>query len=154
MSTKVKLRKQILVEKQIQFHFAKFVIIFSLATAVITSSAVFFTSFTLLGERLASVYPQGRLIEVFRQVWIAFGGIILISIPIIFYLSIRFSHRFVGPLPKIYRVLRDVGEGNFNQEIHLREKDELRELASVINSMIRNLRQRHPGSKKHANQKS
>ena len=134
------LRRTILVERGTQFRFARFVILFAIGTAVVTSTVVFLVTSSLLGERLAGVYPQGRLVEIFRKVYLLFGLVLLISIPAIFYLSIRFSHRFVGPLPKIYRTLKEVGEGNLDQELKLRKHDELTELAAVINEMIRNLK--------------
>ena len=135
-------RKKILVERGIQFRFARFVIFFAVGTAVLTSTIVFYTTASFLGERLADVYPHGRLVAVFRTVYLFFFGIILAITPLIFYMSIRFSHRVIGPLPKIYDVLRKVGEGDFNQSLTLRKNDELKELAAVINEMIQNLRKR------------
>jgi methyl-accepting chemotaxis protein len=135
-------RKRIVVHPRLQFKFAGFVMFLTFGTAFITSAIVFFTTFSILGERLASVYPQGRLIEVFRQVYILFGITLLAAAPVIVIVSLKFSHRIVGPLPKIYRILKGVGKGNFDQKLVLREKDQLSDLADVINQMIADLRSR------------
>jgi len=140
-------RRQIIIEPGIQFRFARFVILFALATAFVTSGIVFFTTFSLFGERLSDVIPQGRLIEIYRTVYLSFFGILLLAIPFILYFSLRFSHRIVGPLPKMYRLLRDVGKGDLEQYLVLRKKDELKELADSINDMIESLRSREQGRK-------
>ncbi len=128
-------RKRIIVQRKIQFRFAGFVILFVVGTAFVTSVTVFWTTFSLLGERLAQVYPQGRLVEVFRTVYLSFFAILLLASVVIFYLSIRFSHRIVGPLPKIYDFIRGIGQGEFERRISLRRSDELHELADALNEM-------------------
>ena len=96
----------------------------------------------MLGEKLAAVYPQGRLIEIFSRVYLAFFIDMLVLAPIIFVGSIIFSHRVAGPLPKIYRALREIGDGNFDQHLVLRKHDELKELTLAINAMVENLKKR------------
>ena len=135
-------RTKLLVDRAFQFRFARFVMAFAFGTALFACVTVFFTTFSLLGEKLAQVYPQGRLVQVFRTAYIAFGIDLLLTTPVIYYVSIRFSHRIVGPLPKIYTVLRKIGQGDFDQKVVLRKHDELRELAAVINEMADNLRAR------------
>lgn len=133
-------RKQVIVARDIQFRFARFVILFAVGTAFFTSLTVFFTTFSLLGDKLAQVYPQGRLIEIFKTVYLALAIDLLVAAPLIFLVSIRFSHRIVGPLPKIYDILRKVGKGDLSQRLTLRKADELVNLADVINEMIDNLK--------------
>ncbi len=135
-------RKQVLVDRGLQFRFAKFVIMFVFVACLLTGLTIFYTTFLLLGERLAQVYPQGRLVDIFRTVHIAFFVNLVVILPFIFYGSIVFSHRVAGPLPKIYQSLRSIGEGNFEVRLVLRKNDELRELADVINQMAKNLKER------------
>lgn len=133
-------RTQVIVQKDFQFRFARFVILFALTTTLVSCLTVFITTFSLLGDKLAAVYPQGRLAQIFRTVYLALGANIVLIVPVIFYVSIHFSHRIVGPLPKIYDALKRIGEGDFNQYIVLRKNDELRPLANVINEMVVNLK--------------
>lgn len=135
-------RKKYLVDRSLQFRFARFVMTFVFIACLLTGLTIFYTTFLLLGERLAQVYPQGRLVSIFRTVHIAFFVNLVVILPFIFWGSIKFSHRVAGPLPKIYQALRNIGAGNFDVKLVLRKNDELRGLADVINEMARNLKER------------
>lgn len=136
-------RKQILVVKKIQYRFAAFVILLAAGTAFLTSFAVFFTVLTVLGDKLASVYPQGRLAPIVRSAYLSFIVVFAVSVPLIVYLAIRFSHKVVGPLPKIYRYLMSVGQGIHPGKLVLRDGDHLHELAAAINQMADDLKSRN-----------
>ena len=133
-------RKQYFVQKAMQLRFARFVILFVFVSSILTGGVIFLVTFLLMGEKLASVYPQERLAPIFQSVYlwafVSLAGVI----PIIFYGSIVFSHRIAGPLPKIHRVLKEIGQGNFDQSLILRKHDELKELADAINEMAVNLK--------------
>lgn len=135
-------RKQYLVVRATQLRFARFVIAFAFGTALITGLTVFYTTFLMLGERLSTVYPQGRLVALFRSVHVALFIDLVLMLPVIFWGSIVFSHRFAGPLPKIYATLRRIGAGDFDTHLMLRKNDELGELTDAINEMAQNLRER------------
>ena len=135
-------RTKYFVNQGLQLRFARFVILFVFLSSILTSVTIFFTTFMMLGEKLAAVYPQGRLVEIFRSVYLAFFIDMLVILPAIFAGSIVFSHRIAGPLPKIYRTLKEIGGGNFNQRLVLRKHDELTELAEAINQMAANLKDR------------
>ena len=136
-------RKQYFIQRGMQLRFARFVILFALVSSFLTGGAIFLTTFMLMGEKLASVYPQGRLIDIFQSVYFWGGMSLLAVLPFIFWGSILFSHRIAGPLPKIYQALRNVGNGNYDVKLTLRKSDELRELADEINEMARKLRDGH-----------
>lgn len=135
-------RKSYFVERGFQLRFARFVLVFMVSACVATALIVFYATFTVLSTRLVGIYPQARLAEIFRSAYVAlFVGVLAVT-PVIFYGALVFSHRLAGPLPKIYRVLRGIGEGNFDVNLVLRKKDELKELAEVINDMAAKLKER------------
>ena len=135
-------RKKYFVERGLQLRFARFVILFVFVSSLLTGFTVFYTTFMILGGRLADVYPQGRLISIFQSVYLAFLANLLVILPIIFCGSIVFSHRIAGPLPKIYQALRQMAQGDFEVKLTLRKRDELKELADAINDVAMSLRQR------------
>lgn len=135
-------RSQVLVDRGLQIRFTKFVLLFVFIASILTGLAIFYTTFMMLGERLADVYPQGRLVTIFRSAHIAFFVCMVLILPVIAYVTILFSHRIAGPLPKIYEALRGIGRGQFDVNITLRKNDELRELVAVINEMAMNLKER------------
>ena len=142
-----KRRKKYFINVGFQLRFARFVILFAFASSVVTGLTIFYTSFLLLGEKLVQVYPQTRVVEIFRSVHIALLLDLLIVLPFLFIGSIIFSHRIAGPLPKIYQGLREIGQGNFDVRLVLRKNDELKDLATVINEMAENLKARDLGKK-------
>ena len=74
--------------------------------------------------------------------YLAFGLVLSMITPVIFYVALVFSHRIAGPLPKIYQTLRNIGNGQYEERLVLRKKDELKELADVINEMAAKLKER------------
>ena len=135
-------RKKYFVERALQLRFARFVLVFMLLSCAITAFAVFYSTFIILSEKLVGIYPQGRLTEIFRSAYAAFALCLILITPFIFYVALVFSHRIAGPLPKIYQALRNIGNGQWDERLVLRKKDELRELADVINEMAAKLKQR------------
>lgn len=135
-------RTQVITDRKLQMRFARFVIAFVFISAIVTAVAIFSTTFLLMGEKLANVYPQGRLVAIFRSVFIwaliSLGAVL----PFIYWGAIIFSHRIAGPLPKIYRALAAIGQGDFDQRITLRKRDELVDLANAINQMAAALKER------------
>lgn len=134
-------RKTYFIQHGLQLRFARFVVVFVLLASLLTGVVIFLTTFMLMGEKLASVYPQGRLTPIFQSVffWAFFS--VLAVVPFIFWGAVLFSHRIAGPLPKIYRALRNIGNGQYDVKLVLRRHDELKELADEINQMARHLKE-------------
>ena len=135
-------RTQYIIERGLQLRFARFVILFVFLSSFLTGAVIFATTFMMMGEKLANVYPQGRLIEIFRSVYMWVCISLAALVPFIFWGAIVFSHRIAGPLPKIYKILREIGQGQFDVKLVLRKHDELKDLAEEINLMAERLGQR------------
>ena len=67
---------------------------------------------------------------------------LLIALPLAYYLGLRQSHKVVGPIGRIIRMLDAIGSGDFSQRITLRPGDVLIDLAKAINRMAENLQKR------------
>lgn len=52
------------------------------------------------------------------------------------------SHKIAGPLYRLKKVVRLLGEGDFSNDFRIRRKDQLQDLASAFNDMIVKLRER------------
>lgn len=50
------------------------------------------------------------------------------------------SHKIAGPLYRLEKSAKDIGQGNLNLQIRLRSGDELQELAKTMDEMVRDLR--------------
>ena len=52
------------------------------------------------------------------------------------------SHKIAGPLHRFCRVFQEIGEGRYSDMVHLRENDELLEVADSIQAMMEKLKAR------------
>lgn len=57
------------------------------------------------------------------------------------------SHRIAGPLFKIEKSVKEIGDGNLNLRINLRSTDEITEMAATINEMTKNIKDHMEGIK-------
>lgn len=67
-------------------------------------------------------------------------SIALISIATAFVIM-YLSHRIAGPLFKMEKSVKEIGEGNLNLRINLRSTDEITEMATSLNEMKNNIRE-------------
>ncbi|MBI3324273.1 MAG: HAMP domain-containing protein [Candidatus Omnitrophica bacterium] len=68
---------------------------------------------------------------------------LVIALPITYYLGLRQTHKVVGPIPRMIRMLQAIGAGDFSQRIRLRPGDALVDVATAINQMTENLQKRY-----------
>lgn len=51
------------------------------------------------------------------------------------------SHKIAGPLYRLKKTMKELGEGNFSEDFKIRRLDQLQDLAAVFNSMLTKIRQ-------------
>jgi len=129
-------RTNYLVAKKFQLKFVGLILIFMFCVAFFTALTIYYQIWMLLGEKLANVYPQGRLVEILKQAnWGLFLRILLIS-PLVIILGIVLSHRIAGPIYRIRDIMDRVAAGEYNLRIFLRKTDELKDMAESINKVV------------------
>ena len=131
-------RRKYIIEKGLQFRYIGLVFALALIASIVTGWTVFATGWHYLGEKLASVYPQGRLVYVLKVTNLALVRNLLLISPLIFILGLLFSHRIAGPVYRISKTVGDISKGNLGLRIRLREGDELVDLADMINNLTDN----------------
>jgi signal transduction histidine kinase len=90
----------------------------------------------VLGEKLANVYPQGRLVGILKQAnFVLFMRLLLIT-PLVGILAIVLSHRIAGPIFRIKKTLDEIIKGDYSKRLHLRNTDELQDVAESINNLM------------------
>jgi signal transduction histidine kinase len=72
-------------------------------------------------------------------IWSLVGGLALLVFAIGI-LGIYFTHKVVGPVYKMKRLLKQVGEGNLHVDARLRKGDELQDFFEAFQDMVANLR--------------
>jgi len=143
-------RKQYIVAPGFQFRYVGLILLLMFLTAALCSYVVYYTSMINLGEKLANVYPQGRLVSIVKIVNFRILLSVLLISPLVAVIGIFLSHRIAGPIYRMEKFLADLGGGNLGSRLVLREKDELTPLANGINLAVENLREAVTKEKAHA----
>jgi len=131
-------RRNYFIKKDLQGKY-----IFSFFIFVILGSIIFSLIFSMLSANtLTIVYenynlkigktPLILLKEILRTHWIfiitAGLGVVVVSMFL--------THRFAGPMYRFEKSFEEMIKGNFNFQVRLREKDEGKELAEMMNQFI------------------
>ena len=135
-------RKQYLVDRGYQLRFVSRVFVVVLAVAVVSSLIA--TALIWTNMYNPAMEEQVNLVACLIAIASTLLIELLLSIPIVFFLGIRQSHRIVGPMNRVKRTLEAIGTGDFSQRIILRQGDALEDLAKSINQMAEKLAQRFP----------
>ena len=136
-------RRQYIVDPAYQIRFVTRVFLIVLAVAVIGSLiATALVWATMYKPELGN---QDYLIVAIEAVAMTLLAELILSLPLVFVLSIRQSHRIVGPINRLKRCLAAIGAGDYSQRITLRKGDALEELAKSINEMAQALQRRSSG---------
>ena len=136
-------RKQYLVDRGYQLTYVTRVFMVVLVVAVISS---LISTALLYTNMYRPDLPQQTLISSLIAVATTLLIELLLAIPIVFFLGIRQSHRVVGPMNRLKRILEAIGAGDFSQRIILRQGDALEDLAKSVNQMSEALQKRFPRS--------
>ena len=133
-------RKQYLVAKKFQLKYAGLILALVFLTGILCAYVVYYTSMLLLGDKLANVYPQGRLISIVNMVNIRILLSLILITPLIMIIGIYASHRIAGPIYRIEKYLNGMASGEFSVPLTLRKNDELVALADGINHVAESIK--------------
>lgn len=135
MSSKYK-RTHFLNDWSLQLRYVGVTFLLILAFFIISIIIVYVTGWSYLVERLSQVYPQGRLVEILRLIYLRMALGFLLILPVALGITLFISHTVAGPLVRIKRYLRLMAKGEFDlAPLSLRRFDELKEVADLINEM-------------------
>lgn len=141
-------RTQVLTDRSLQAKYVATVLGFMVAVLVLAAAIIYVTGWSHLVERLANVYPQGRLQEVLKIVYLRLLLGFLLLAPIAVYAAVLVSHRIAGPLVRIRRYLRLMARGEFDlAPLELRPYDELKDIAQLINEILAQVRGKPGGAR-------
>ncbi|MDP2929463.1 MAG: methyl-accepting chemotaxis protein [Candidatus Omnitrophota bacterium] len=133
-------RKQYFVAKKFQLKYVGVILLLVFLTAIMCSYVIYYTMMLTMGDKLANVYPQGRLIAIVNMVNFRILFVMLLLAPIIVITGIYASHKIAGPLYRIERFFESVAGGDFSMPIILRKNDELKSLTDGINKVVESVK--------------
>ena len=132
-------RKQYVVKKGFQLRYVGRIVGISVLSAVISGYTIYYNAWIQLGEKLAYVYPQGQLVDIFKRVNLSLAVNMIFVVMFCIGVGIIFSHRIAGPIERMKKFLEAVSEGDYSQRIVLRKKDELKDLSEAMNKLVEKL---------------
>lgn len=133
-------RKQYFIATRFQVKYIGLILLLIFLTATLCSYVVYYTSMISMGEKLANVYPQGRLMAIVNTVNTRILFSLILITPLVAMIGLFLSHRIAGPIYRMERFLNDVAGGDLTQRLTLRKKDELINLANGINNVVDSLK--------------
>ncbi len=137
MQQNVKYRRtQYLVAKKFQLKYTGLILLLAFLAAVMCSYVIYYTMMVTMGEKMANVYPQGRLMSIVNMVNLRILFSMLLVAPLIVIIGIFASHKIAGPIFRIEKFLGSMADGDYSSPIILRKNDELIPLANGINKVV------------------
>jgi methyl-accepting chemotaxis protein len=127
---------------QLQFVSRVFMVVLTVAVISLVVSSILLWSHLYRPDMSSQTPLIASLLAIATMMLVE----LLVAIPLVFFLSLRQSHRIVGPMNRIKRILQAIGNGDFSQRITLRKGDALEDLAKEINQMSQELHRRFSGS--------
>jgi methyl-accepting chemotaxis protein len=134
-------RRNYFIKKELQGRY-----IFSFFIFVIFGGIIFTLIFSLLSANTLTVVYEDYNLRIGKTPFILIREILSadwifivtagLSVVVI---SMFLTHRFAGPMYRFEKSVEEMLRGNFNFEIRLRKKDEGKELAAMMNQLIRTI---------------
>lgn len=137
-------RKIVFIEKPFQTKFIFKFCLLALGSMILASVVLYLLS----GDTYTMTYRYSRLdmSPTSDAIWPALLGtnlaVLAALIAATIYLTLYISFRIGGPLFRFSQDMKMIGEGNLFKRINLREGDQLRQFAQVINEMTEQLHTR------------
>jgi len=138
-------RKVYLIEKKFQFKLMLRILFIVLLVVGFTTANILVTGYYFFNKH----YPEkiDEYFKVFKtyalnKFKLNLFILIIINILVILGLSLLISHQIAGPVYRIKKELKEIGEGDLTKKLKLRKNDDLQDLVEVINDMVRTLQKR------------
>lgn len=125
----------------IQLKYLGLLMISMFIPLIFLGGCLYYLIFTIMAEQLGiPEYIAYNLTPVIKKM----NFILLVGIPPLFLLlllwGIILSHRFAGPIERLEKELKKMGEdGDHSRRIRLRKHDDIRPLAEAINKLMEKL---------------
>jgi len=133
-------RKKYLIAKKFQLKYVGMILLLVTLTAVMCSYVIYYTMMITMGDKLANVYPQGRLMSIVNTMNARILVSMLLIAPLVVMIGIFASHRIAGPIYRIEKRLVSLVGGDLTAPLTLRRNDELMSLASGINMVTESMK--------------
>jgi methyl-accepting chemotaxis protein len=126
-----------------QSKFAGTILLLAFLVAVITACNIYVlgtyfvsTSTTLVEARSLTATLQHFVTEFWPRLMV----LVFVNVIIVFIVSVMYSHQTAGPAYKLEKSIKRITEGDLTFEVSLRRNDNLKELATALNELLKKFR--------------
>ena len=126
-----RVRKRVWIDRQIQGALATRIAFHWFLFAIIVSVLTVFLQF--VGDPLA---PLSQHVSNFWRNQGAFLIVIVVTLPVFVYDTVKLSNRFAGPILRMRRVMQEIAQGKPAEKLSFCDHDFWRGLASDFNTLI------------------
>jgi methyl-accepting chemotaxis protein len=129
----IAVRRTYLVDKPVQYRYMGIVF---WPLVFIPAALYYLMYYSMFSEMLIPEAVVATLLPAMKKV----NLIVLIAAPVLGFVVLRaallYSHRIIGPIPRIERELDRVLAGDYTVRLHARDNDELKDLVKKLNLVI------------------
>lgn len=142
INTKTYKRRNYFIDREFQ---AKFILKFCALVALgglLTIAILYFlamksTTVSIVNSRVVARTTADFILPILIQT--VFIVMIIVSMATVI-VTLFVSHKIAGPLFRLKKTMQALGKGDFSSDFHIRNLDQLQELADVVNGMIKKVR--------------
>ena len=143
-------RKNYFISKDMQTKFAGTILLLALLVTIITACNIYVLGSYFYDSSITQ--NEGRTLSMvmesfIREFWPRLVILVVVNIIIVFVVSVMYSHQIAGPASKLENSIKRITEGDLTFEVSLRRNDNLKELASALNSLLEKFRITLAGAK-------
>jgi len=136
---------------RIGFHVLVLSLIF-VAVAVSLVAVAFYQQYEHVMQIFSVVDPEAKWALVTNDIFFN-NALILVAVTLIYIVSLffvvfRMTHRVYGPLVAIERFIGKISDGQYDERLKIRNKDELQRLTNCLNIMTEELEKHHGSNRK------
>ncbi|MFH1458893.1 MAG: HAMP domain-containing protein [Candidatus Omnitrophota bacterium] len=132
-------RKQLLIEKSLQFKYMGLVLLTILGISGIFVLTFYFIHGSLINQKLSSIGAGPIIDDAMKKANVMLMFEIPIALFVAAFASIIVSHKVAGPVYRLQKVAHKVARGDLSQNVRLRRNDELKNLSQAFNAVIENM---------------
>ncbi|MFH0763543.1 MAG: methyl-accepting chemotaxis protein [Candidatus Omnitrophota bacterium] len=137
-------RRRYLVDKPFQYRYMSLV---AIPLVFLLAGLYYLIYYSVFSEMLIPEAIAVTLLPAMKKVNI----VVAFALPVILFLIIRaslvYSNRIIGPIPRIERQLDKAIAGDYSIRLKTRDKDELGDFISKINTLLEKIEESKPGQR-------
>ena len=138
-------RKRYWISPKLQGRFTAWLVVTTAVIGATTTLAILLALWSSVADQIvwaAGTDSKVLFWQTLLRVFLTVGILTLVFGLVAFFAGVIISHRIAGPLYRISKAAREVGQGQYHSRLNLRKRDYLHDFADTFNEMLAALDER------------